>query len=121
MNERQEILFKSLETYRNDLLESIDDVSEEEAEAIPKGFRNNIRWNMGHTYLDQYLWIFAVTREKDETFEKLNEWFGFGTTPADFTEETPTFEELKYLLKNQINDIKKRYSHRLEEVYPPTS
>lgn len=121
MNKRQEILLNSLETYRKDLLEAVEDVSEEEAELIPKGFRNNIRWNLGHTYLDQYLWIIAVTREKDETMEKFNQWFGFGTTPADFTEETPTFQELKGLLENQINEIKKRYSHRLEEAHPPTS
>ncbi|WP_017185787.1 DinB family protein [Alkalibacillus haloalkaliphilus] len=120
MNERQEGLFKGLETYREYFLYSIQDVTEEEAEIIPEGFRNNIRWNMGHTYLDQYLWIMAVTREKDEEIIKLNKWFGFGKTLADFTDETPTFSELKEMLKKQINDVKEKYAHRLEEIHPPT-
>src|SRR5690625_597000 len=121
MNERQEMLFKSLDNYRDYLLDCLTNVTEEEAEIIPDGFRNNIRWNMGHTYLDQYLWILAVTREKDERMNQFNKWFGFGTTPANFTDETPTFEELLGLLENQINDIKERYAHRLEDTYPPTS
>ncbi|AST90853.1 MULTISPECIES: DinB family protein [Sutcliffiella] len=121
MKDRQVALFQSLETYRQYLLDDLEDVTEEMAEIIPKGFRNNIRWNMGHTYLDQYLWVLAVTREKDEKMKTFNKWFGFGTTPANFTEETPTFSQLKKMLENQIEDIKKRYAHRLEEEYPPTS
>lgn len=121
MNERQEALFKSLETYRMYLLDDLEDVTEEEAEIIPDGFRNNIRWNMGHTYLDQYLWVLDVTGEKDEMMKKFNQWFGFGTTPGNFSQETPSFQELKVMLKHQVKDIKERYGHRLEEKYPPTS
>ncbi|MED4017859.1 DinB family protein [Sutcliffiella cohnii] len=121
MKDRQVALFQSLETYRQYLLDDLEDVTEEMAEIIPNGFRNNVRWNMGHTYLDQYLWILSVTRETDEKMETFNKWFGFGTTPANFTEETPTYSELKEMLQNQIEDIKKRYAHRLEEEYQPTS
>lgn len=120
MKERHRVLFKALETYRRSLFDVLEDVSPEEAELIPTGFRNNIRWNMGHTYLDQYLWILSVTKEKDETIRKWNAWFGFGTTPADFTEDTPTFHQIKALLGNQIGLIKEQYSHRLEEEHPPT-
>ncbi|MFA1822332.1 DinB family protein [Virgibacillus oceani] len=120
MNERQEALFKSLETYRKYLLDVLEDVTAEDAEIVPKGFKNNIRWNMGHTYLDQYLWILGVTRQKDETMKTFNEWFGFGTTPANFTTETPSYPELKDMLGNQIKEIKKHYSHQLEEMFPPT-
>jgi hypothetical protein len=120
MNRRHEVLFTQLESYRNYILGVLENVTEEEAEVIPKGFNNNIRWNLGHIYLDQYLWIQAVTKEKARVPEQFNAWFGYGTSPADFTSETPSLEELKTLLKNQPSEIVAAYGHRLEEEFPPT-
>ncbi|MDQ0271283.1 DinB family protein [Cytobacillus purgationiresistens] len=120
MNQRHEVLFAQLETYRQDILDILEEISEEEADIVPKGFKNNIRWNMGHIYLDQYLWIQAVTSERNSHLKEFNTWFGFGTAPADFTSETPTFHELKLLLKEQPNRIKQLYGNRLEEEFTPT-
>lgn len=120
MKQRHEILFNQLESYRSYLLEVLEDVTEEEAEFIPKGFNNNIRWNLGHTYLDQYLWIQALTKEKTKVPEEFNAWFGFRTSPANFTSETPSFDELKALLKAQPDRIKEIYGDQLEVEYPPT-
>jgi len=120
MEQRHEILFKQLETYRSYVLGVLDDVSEEKAEIIPEGFNNNIRWNLGHLYLDQYLWIQAVTKEETAVPEEFNKWFGFGTSPKNFTNETPSFDELKILLEKQPNEIKREYGNRLEEEFSPT-
>ncbi|MFD1134767.1 DinB family protein [Paenibacillus urinalis] len=57
MNSRHEVLFEQLNTYRMELLHLVQDLTEEEAEMIPTGFNNNMRWNLGHIILDQYLWI----------------------------------------------------------------
>ncbi|WP_062107459.1 DinB family protein [Bacillus niameyensis] len=120
MNQRHEVLFKQLETYRGYILGVLEDVTSEGAEIIPKGFHNNIRWNLGHIYLDQYLWIEAVTKEKSGVSEQLQSWFGFGTSPANFDSETPSFEELKSLLETQTAKIREMYGNRLEEEFPPT-
>ncbi|MEH7180607.1 DinB family protein [Neobacillus vireti] len=120
MKKRHEILFAQLECYRSYILAVLESVTLEEAEVIPKGFKNNIRWNLGHIYLDQYLWIQAVTKEKSGVPEPFNTWFGYGTSPADFTSETPSLEELKSLLKEQPALIKAEYGDRLEEEFPPT-
>ncbi|WP_419955113.1 DinB family protein [Neobacillus niacini] len=120
MNNRHEVLFTQLQSYRSYILGVVENVTEEEAEIIPKGFNNNIRWNLGHIYLDQYLWIQAVTKEKAGVPEQLQAWFGYGTSPANFTPETPTMEELKKLLKEQPAEIKAQYGERLEEEFPPT-
>lgn len=120
MKRRHEVLFKQLETYRSYVLSVLKNVTAEKAEIIPVGFNNNIRWNLGHIYLDQYLWIQALTKEKNTTFEKLNSWFGFGTSPANFSSETPSLEELKVLLKEQPSQIKEAYGERLEEEFSPT-
>lgn len=120
MKQRHEVLFNQLEAYRSDILSVLENVTGEEAEVIPKGFNNNIRWNMGHIFLDQYLWIAALTKEKGDVSEQFNSWFGFGTSPGNFNIETPSFEQLKTLLKLQPTNIKEKYSSRLEEIFPPT-
>ncbi|WP_404451783.1 DinB family protein [Virgibacillus necropolis] len=119
MKKRHEVLFNQLEEYRSYLLAIVETVTEEEAEIVPNGFNNNIRWNLGHVYLDQYDWINAVTGESDGP-ENFSTWFGYGTSPKNFTEHTPALEELKRLLSAQINDIKEKYGEKLETEYPPT-
>ncbi|WP_155591069.1 DinB family protein [Lysinibacillus cavernae] len=119
MNQRQENIFQQLEAYRSELLQVLEHVSEERANIIPIGFYNNIRWNMGHLYLDQYLWIEALTKEKHVELDAFMKWFGFGTSPKHFDEETPTFEELKKYLAQQPAQLKEHYGHRLVEDFTP--
>ncbi|MGE8205614.1 DinB family protein [Heyndrickxia sp. NPDC080065] len=120
MKKRHEVLFNQLESYRNYILSVLKSITDEEAEIIPRGFNNNIRWNLGHIYLDQILWIQALTKEKNDVSEQMNTWFGFGTSPTDFNSETPSFKELKTLLKKQPAQIKETFGDRLEDEYPPT-
>lgn len=120
MKIRHEVLFDQLKTYRGYVLNILEDITEEEANFIPDNFNNNIRWNLGHIYLDQYLWIEAVTKEKAKVPETYHSWFGFGTSPKDFTAETPSLEELKALLIKQPSQIRDLYGPRLEEEFPPT-
>lgn len=118
MHKRHEVLFNQLKTYREELLSVVSDVTEKEADMIPEGFNNSIRWNLGHIYLDQYLWIKVLT--KDDLYpDQYNSWFGFGTSPNDFSTETPSFSQLKQLLREQTQNIKGLYNDRLEEEFPP--
>lgn len=120
MKQRHEVLFNQLESYRNELLNMLEDITAKSAEIIPYGFNNNIRWNMGHIYLDQYLWIEAITKEKSYVPEQFNNWFGIGTSPVNFDANTPSFEELKSILQLQPLKLKQEYGHRLEEPFSPT-
>lgn len=120
MEKRHEVLFKQLNTYRSELLELVDDISEEEAEITPKGFNNNIRWNLGHVILDQYLWIQVLTKDDPPIPMAYNQWFGYGTNPSHFTDETPSFSELISLLREQPRIIEERYRGRMEEEFAPT-
>lgn len=120
MKQRHEVLFTQLETYRSETIGLVDGMTDEQAEIIPTGFRNNIRWNLGHIYLDQYLWIEAITKEPVEHTDQFNQWFGFGTSPTNFTEETPRLEELKELLQQQPKIIRKHYGDLLEKEFMPT-
>lgn len=120
MKERHENLFHQLKSYRNATLSILEDVSEEDAEIIPPRFNHNIRWNLGHIYLDQYLWIETQTKEIANVPPEFNTWFGHGTSPVHFNSETPSYNELKILLANQIDEIKNKYGGKLEIEYSPT-
>lgn len=119
MKERQETFFKQLDGHRRYLLK-VSNVTEETAEIIPEGFKNNIRWNLGHIYIEQYMWIRTLINEDVDVNERLDEWFGPGTSPENFTDETPSLAEIRTLLEGQLGKIKETYGDRLEEVFPPT-
>ncbi|MFT4415908.1 DinB family protein [Fredinandcohnia humi] len=120
MLKRHEVLFNQLNEYRNHLLDLIENVTEEMADIVPEGFTNNIRWNLGHVFLDQYLWIQHLTKEPIVIPEGYSEWFGFGTSPRDWNSNPPSLEELKTLLSGQIQNIRETYGERLEEEFPET-
>lgn len=119
MKKRLEVLFKQIETYRSEVVDVVKNMTKEEAEIIPNGFNNNIRWNLGHIYLDQYLWIQSLTKKNLEVTEQFNFWFGFGASPNNFTFETPSLDKLLVLLQKQPIKIKEAYSDMLEIEFPP--
>lgn len=120
MNRRHAVLFEQLKTYRGELLNLAHGVTHSDAEIIPEGFNNNIRWNLGHVLVDQYLWIRALTKEEIPIPIIFNEWFGYGSDPSRFTNETPSFSELIPMLQQQPQIIQERYQDRMEEEFPPT-
>ncbi|WP_134685519.1 DinB family protein [Brevibacillus migulae] len=120
MFKRHEVLFNQLQAYRDETLQLVGDVTEEMADRIPAGFRNNIRWNLGHIYLDQYLWIQHLTKETIQMPDGFQEWFGYGTSPADWQTNPPSLEALQELLKGQPGHIRDTYGERLEEEFPAT-
>lgn len=120
MNRRHAVLFEQLKTYRGELLNLAQGVTQSDAEMIPEGFNNNIRWNLGHVLVDQYLWIYALTKEEMPIPMTFNEWFGYGSDPSRFTIETPSFSQLIPMLQQQPHIIQERYQDRMEEEFPPT-
>ncbi|MCU6713277.1 DinB family protein [Paenibacillus sp. J5C_2022] len=119
MERRHEVLFEQLRTYRSELLELMENLTEKEADVVPEGFTNNIRWNLGHVLLDQYLWISALTKEEPPVPTRYQLWFGYGTNPSHFTGETPSLSELMAMLKEQPRVIEEKYRDRMEEEFAP--
>ncbi|MBH0333578.1 hypothetical protein ABH14_28230 [Brevibacillus brevis] len=120
MEKRHKVLFQQLEDYRQETLKAIDGLTEEDVNIIPDGFSNNILWNLGHIYLDQYLWIAHLTKETLPIPSDFNEWFNFGTKPADWDTQPPKLAVLVSLLQEQPQKIQAAYKDRLEEEFPAT-
>ncbi|MEX2104953.1 MAG: DinB family protein [Bacilli bacterium] len=120
MLKRHEVLLAQVESFRGTTLQLIDSLTEEMADIVPQGFNNNIRWNLGHIYLDQYLWIQHLTKESIAFPDGFREWFDYGTSPATWTSTPPSLATLKELLAEQPRFIKETYRDRLEEEFPAT-
>lgn len=120
MEKRHVVLFQQLVDYRKELFHAIEGLTEEDVNVVPEGFSNNILWNLGHVYLDQYLWIAYLTKEPTPIPPGFREWFNYGTKPADWSTQPPSLATLRSLLENQPHEIQAAYGERLEEEFPVT-
>jgi len=93
MKTQFEILIKSREL----VLQVIDDLSIEQLHAIPKGFKNNIAWNVTHLVVTQQLLHYRLSGTNCLIPEDLIVDFRKGTSPSrKFNDEE--FDEIKELL-----------------------
>lgn len=118
----EHFLFKQLETVRKQTLKAAEGVTEELADRIPEGFRNSIRWNLGHIYSVLERFAFQYIGLPLHMPEGFKERFESGTSPLTSTAEgpAPTLSELETLLRDQHRRIREALEHRMqEEITPP--
>lgn len=113
MNE--ESLFGQLQFARNGTLSLLKDVSEEMADVVPAGFKNNIRWHLGHIYVVQENLAIASAGLQREVPEGFKAAFAGGTSPADWTDRPATLEQLKQRLAEQTTRITSGLAGRLAQ------
>ncbi|GGI13013.1 DinB family protein [Gottfriedia solisilvae] len=117
----EQFLFNQLAFVRNQTLNLLDGVSEEMADRIPEGFRNTIRWNVGHIYVVVERFAFQYLGLPQNLPEGFKEQFEYGTSPLNTHEyRVPTLSELEELLKAQQVRIQETLSDRIDEkIIPP--
>ncbi|MDH6672646.1 putative damage-inducible protein DinB [Paenibacillus sp. LBL] len=110
-----EAIFNQLDFARGGTIKTVENVTEQEANIIPEGFTNNIRWNLGHIYTVHEQFAFATAGEPVQMPEGFEVWFATGTKPADWTTEPPALSELVALLQEQTARIRETFSNRLDQ------
>ncbi|MDQ7092747.1 DinB family protein [Desulfosporosinus sp. PR] len=109
-------LFDQLRIVRNNTTAAVKDLSESQADNVPSGFNNNIRWNLGHVYLVQERFAFGFTEIPMQLPEGFMDLFGKDTKPSDWKVQPPTVAELLRLLEDQTKRIQEKLGNRLDEV-----
>ncbi|MBB6674706.1 DinB family protein [Cohnella nanjingensis] len=114
-------LFDQLHFVRGQTLKFMEGISEDEADRIPEGFRNSLRWQFGHIYVVLERFAFqslGLPLHRPNGFKEL---FEYGTSPLDApsSARVPTLPELETLLRGQIERIRETLGHRLEETIDP--
>lgn len=115
------VIFDQVDWMRKQTLRVVKGVSEEEANVIPEGFNNNILWNLGHIYIDQYAWLKTLTDDDFPYPAGYPAMFQYKTKPADWEDDPPSLDELVQRLTEQPQYIRDTYSARLDDPYPKKS
>lgn len=108
-------LFRQLEFVREQTLKAVADITEDVADAIHTGFRNNIRWNLGHIYVVQENFAFRFLGMPLTLPANYPDLFANGTSPLNWTEGPPSISELITLLSGQQARVSSALEHRLNE------
>lgn len=90
-------LFKTWETSRNNYLRFIEPFTLEQLNTIPKGFNNNIIWNVGHIIVAQQSLVYRLSGHPMQVSDEMFNLYKPGTKPErDVTQEEA--DQLKQLL-----------------------
>ncbi|TMU83950.1 DinB family protein [Bacillus sp. BHET2] len=115
----EHMLFQQMEFIRMRTVAALEATTEQQADEIPDGFKNSIRWNLGHILLSQenLLYSFVDENEHRSLPPEYGELFGFHTSPETWNTLTPpTLKELREKLEAQPKRLKEAFSSRLDEV-----
>lgn len=93
---------------RNNILKAIESLSIEQLNIIPKGFNNNIIWNVAHVLVTQQLLCYKMANQEMSLDDSFIDLFKKGTV-ADYE----VTEEEVVLLKEELISL----SNKLEEDY----
>ncbi|GIP53825.1 DinB family protein [Paenibacillus vini] len=118
----EQFLFNQLAFVRGQTLKLMEGVTEELADRIPEGFRNNIRWNLGHIYVVCERFAFKQLNLPQQLPNGFSEQFENGSSPLNWPAsfQVPTLPELETLLKEQQERIRTALGHRLQDkIVPP--
>jgi len=112
MKTQFEILIKSREL----VLQVIDDLTIEQLHTIPKGFKNNIVWNVAHLVVTQQLLLYKLSGVNCLIPNDLIADFRKGTFPTrNFTNEE--FDEIKDLLSALLETLIEDYEAEIFQDY----
>lgn len=89
--------FEIFKIYRKSLVQEIDDLSLEQLQKIPEGFRNNIFWNVAHTLVSQQILHYKMSGLNPLITNDWIENYQNGTFPRFVITE----DEIDYL-KNKL-------------------
>ncbi|CDQ20161.1 DinB superfamily protein [Halobacillus karajensis] len=113
MNEEQ--IFKQINMIRQATLKEMDGVTEEQADKQPEGFKNTIRWNLGHIYVVQNSLMAKFGGKPMETPSRYLKLFAPGTKPSDWQSDVPSLDELKQKLEEQPAKLKETLNGQLDD------
>ena len=110
--------FTLLRTSRQNSLDLIKDLSDEQLNKIPEGFSNNLIWNLGHLVVTQQLLCYRLSglpcHVEDELIEKYRK--GSAPTQDASAEEIKTIKKLAIEL---VDKTEKEYKEKIFKDYTP--
>ncbi len=114
--------FEILKANRLILLKVIENLSLEQLNKIPEGFRNNIAWNIAHLVVIQQLLCYKLSGIEMNVNNEMVEKYQKGTAPSsDMTQQE--LNTIKTIFLAQADQFKEDYNNHIFTAYNtyPTS
>lgn len=111
-----DFIFEVLPNTRKYLKNVLENNSLEDLNKIPKGFNNNIFWNVAHLVVSQQVLVYKLSGLPLLVSEELVEKYKKGTKPEAPVTQSEV-EEIKALLFNPIEKTKEDYYNGVFKEY----
>lgn len=102
---RKDDVLEQWKTVRENVLalyEETEEADENLFHTIPEGFPNSLHWQFGHLAATAEMVSVTVFEHDDEVSQRFNRYFGYGTSPENFDDDTPTMDDVHQMLDTQI-------------------
>ncbi|HEY8401038.1 MAG TPA: DinB family protein [Cytophagaceae bacterium] len=109
-------IFEATARIRQNCLDAIKDLSIEQLHCIPKGFNNNIIWQLGHLPVTQQILVYIRTNQPIRIPEGLLPLFRKGTSPKEWNKPAD-LKEISELMKITAEAVKTDYEKGLFKNY----
>jgi len=110
--------FEILRITRENILKSIQGLSDEQLIKIPEGFSNNILWNMGHVVSSSQNLIYANSGLPLRVPENMPLLFGKGSNPKLWN-AVPDVKSVKEYLVSTVTQLVQDYEKGMFHEYKP--
>jgi len=101
---------------RSNLLSLLDSVTEKELNHIPRGFNNNLIWNLGHIIASQQLLCYKLSDLPFVVDDAIVDTFKKGTKPIE-TCTSMDYEQLKQLAQTTIDQLQMDLDEKKFQTY----
>ena len=116
------MIFQAATFTRTTLLKLLDDLTLEQLTFTPKGFKNNLLWNIAHILVTEQLLTYKLSGLEMKIDEKFVSLYGKGSIPKNnYTQKD--IDEIKAVLIPVIKQTKKDYNNGVFKTFTsyPTS
>ena len=109
---------KKLQTIRKNILKVIDSLTIEELNKIPKGFNNNIIWNVAHCPVTHQLLTYFMSGSSPKIDEEIISKYKKGSKPEKEVTSAEV-DKFKKLLLTSVDDINDDLENLKSSQYQP--
>lgn len=111
-----DFLLQQFAFVREKTLLELEGITEEDANRIPDGFQNSIRWHAGHIYFVSERLGIELAGQPARGMDGFAEWFAHGTKPANWDTNPPILKELIIQLRTQPERVQLALNGRLNDA-----
>lgn len=115
-----DFILEQLGFARRQTINYVREMNDRDAEIIPVGLKNSIKWNLGHIYVVQEKFAFQLSGKEVQMPSNFKTLFDPGTQPSNWDIKPPALSELIELLTAQMLRIESTLSNNLKEAVEPS-